>query len=212
MSLDWTNVSVAAITAAGTLSGGIATQFYALRAKRMDTQLQRDQRAEELRELARKEASDEKRAAYAALNTSAHYFRTAARRYLAERAGTSPEPEKFHSAWEALRDSYARSQMVLSDNALAIASEVSRCMDAGHQAVIDADTTDLARITELEHYLNDTLGFAVRLLRRALREDLGIHTADDVDLDERRRALRDKRHELFGRSSHREPRELPPHP
>ncbi|KIA60837.1 hypothetical protein [Nocardia vulneris] len=212
MSLDWTNVSVAAITAAGTLSGGIATQLYALRAKRIDNQLQRELRAEELRELAVKEASDEKRAAYAALNTSAHYFRTAARRYLAERAGTAPEPEKFHNAWEALRDSYARSQMVLSDDALVIASEVSRCMDAGRQAVIDADTAAPARIAELEQYLNETLGFAVRLLRRALREDLGIRAAYDVNLDERCQALKEKRHQLFGLSSPQEVDELPSHP
>ncbi|WP_433520977.1 hypothetical protein ACQPZ2_26770 [Nocardia pseudovaccinii] len=193
----------------GTLGGGIVTQFYAIRGKRIDAQLQRDHRAEERLALAHKETIDEKRAAYAALNASAHYFRTTARRYLAEKDSANAAPEKFATAWEALRDSYARAQMVLSDRALDIASEVNRCIEEGHQAALDIETNETEQVAALDHYLDDTLGFAVRLLRRALREDLGIQPPSDVDLDERLEMLEGMRRRQFGRRGYRDTQEHP---
>ncbi|WP_156910413.1 hypothetical protein [Nocardia mangyaensis] len=42
--MDWTNVAVAAITVAGTLGGGIVTQVFAIRSKRIDAKTQRENR------------------------------------------------------------------------------------------------------------------------------------------------------------------------
>ncbi|GAA5107723.1 hypothetical protein [Nocardia iowensis] len=212
MSQDWSNVAVAAMTVAGTLGGAVVTQIFAIRGKRIDARLQRALRTDELRELARKEATDEKRSAYADLNSAAHYFRTAARRYLAERRGTESDRERFEAAWEKLRDSYSRAQMVLSDPALAVASEVSRCMDVGRQAVLDVDPSEPAQVTAVDHYLAETLGYAVRLLRRALRDDLGIETPSGAELlDNRRAALRNRRRQ-FVSNAQQPPLPLPHHP
>ncbi|MGY0498679.1 hypothetical protein ACWZHB_09315 [Nocardia sp. FBN12] len=200
--MDWTNVAVASITVAGTLGGGIVTQAFAIRSKRIDANVQRDNRAEELRELTRKEATDERRTVYAGLNTAAHSCRAATRHYLDEKCGgRTPDLAKFEVAREALRDSYSRAQMVVSDRALDFASEVNRCLDIGHRAALELDASDAVAVAALYHFVDDSLGFAVRLLRRAIREDLGIEPDVDADLDGRLVELRATRHEFVGRDT-----------
>ncbi|WP_157102149.1 hypothetical protein [Nocardia caishijiensis] len=199
--MDWTNVAVASITVAGTLGGGIVTQVFAIRSKRIDAKAQRDNRAEELRELARKESTDEKRSVYASLNTAAHSCRTAIRHHLDEKCGGRPaDLAKFEAAREALRDSYSRAQMVVSDRALDFASEVNRCLDIGHRAALEIDENDSVAVAALYHYVDVSLGSAVRLLRRAIREDLGIAPDADTDLDGRLAELRLVRHAFVGRT------------
>ncbi|MFC9473456.1 hypothetical protein ACFTS5_14855 [Nocardia sp. NPDC056952] len=198
--MDWTNVAVASITVVGTLGGGIVTQAFAIRSKRIDAKVQRDNRAEELRELARKEATDEKRAVYADLNTTAHSCRTAIRHYLDEKSGgRTPDLVRFEEAREALRVSYSRAQMVVSDRALDFASEVNRCLDIAHRTALELDENDAAEVAALYRFLDDSVGFGVRLLRRAIREDLGIEPGADADLGSRLVSLRGMRHEFVGR-------------
>ncbi|MFD6397086.1 hypothetical protein [Nocardia sp. NPDC060249] len=200
--MDWTNVAVASITVAGTLGGGIVTQVFAIRSKRIDAKAQRDNRAEELRELTRKEATDEKRAVYASLNTTAHSCRAAVRHYLDEKCGgRTPDLAKFEAAREALRDSYSRAQMVVSDRALDFASEVNRCLDIGHRTALELDENDPVAVEALYRFVDDSLGFGVRLLRRAIREDLGIEPGVDADLGDHLVSLRGMRHEFVGRDT-----------
>lgn len=195
--MDWTNVAVASITVVGTLGGGIVTQVFAIRSKRIDTKAQRDNRAEELRELTRKEATDEKRTVYASLNTAAHSCRTAIRHHLDDKCGgRTPDLAKLEAAREALRDSYSRAQMVVSDRALDFASEVNRSLDVGYRAAIDIDATDAVAVAALYGFVDDSLGFGVRVLRRAIREDLGIEPGADADLDGHLVMLRANRHEF----------------
>ncbi|MFF2082914.1 hypothetical protein ACFVVM_04030 [Nocardia sp. NPDC058176] len=194
--MDWTNVAVAAITVVGTLGGGVVTQVFAIRSKRIDVQVQRDNRAEELRELTRKEATDEKRTIYAGLNTAAHSCRAAIRHHLDERCGgRTPDLAKFVAAREVLHESYSRAQMVVSDRALDFASEVNRCLDIGHRAALEIDVNDAVAVAALYRFVDDSLGFGVRLLRRAIREDLGIEPGVDADLGERLVTLRGMRHD-----------------
>ncbi|MFE1593094.1 hypothetical protein [Nocardia sp. NPDC058705] len=201
--MDWTNVAVASITVVGTLGGGIVTQVFAIRSKRIDAKVQRDNRAEELRELTRKESTDEKRTVYADLNSTAHSCRAATRHYLDEKCGgRTPDLAKFEAAREALRESYSRAQMVVSDRALDFASEVNRCLDIGHRTALELDPTDTVAVAALYHYVDDTLGSAVRLLRRAIREDLGIEPDVDADLDGRLITLRSTRREFVGTTTH----------
>ncbi|TCJ97289.1 hypothetical protein [Nocardia alba] len=195
--MDWTNVAVASITVVGTLGGGIVTQVFAIRSKRIDTKAQRDNRAEELRELTRKEATDEKRTVYASLNTTAHSCRTAIRHHLDDKCGGhTPDLAKLEAAREALRDSYSRAQMVVSDRALDFASEVNRSLDVGYRAAIDIDANDAVAVAALYGFVDDSLGFGVRVLRRAIREDLGIEPGADADLDGHLVVLRSNRHEF----------------
>ncbi|MGW6698060.1 hypothetical protein [Nocardia sp. NPDC055049] len=198
--MDWTNVAVASITVVGTLGGGVVTQVFAIRSKRIDAKVQLDNRAEELRELTRKEATDEKRAVYADLNTTAHSCRTAIRHYLDEKSGgRTPDLAKFDTAREALRDSYSRAQMVVSDRALDFASEVNRCLDIAHRTALQLDENDAVEVAALYRFLDESVGFGVRLLRRAIREDLGIEPGADADLGGRLVSLREMRHEFVGR-------------
>lgn len=198
--MDWTNVAVASITVVGTLGGAIVSQVFAIRSKRIDAKVQRDNRAEELRELTRKEATDEKRAAYARLNTTAHSCRAAIRHHLDEKCGgRAPDLVKFEAAREALRDSYSHAQMVVSDRALDFASEVNHCLDIGHRAALELDENDAVAVAALYRFVNDSLGFGVRLLRRAIREDLGIESGGDADLDDRLVSLRGMRLDYVGR-------------
>lgn len=200
--MDWTNVAVASITVVGTLGGGIVTQVFAIRSKRIDANVQRANRAEELRELTRKEATDEKRSVYANLNTAAHSCRTAIRLHLDEKSGgRTPDLAKFEAAREALREGYSRAQMVVSDRALDFASEVNRCLDIGHRAALEVDGNDPVAVAALYRYVDDSLGFGVRLLRRAIREDLGIEPDVDADLDGHLVSLKGMRHEFVRRGT-----------
>ncbi len=200
--MDWTNVAVASITVVGTLGGGLVTQVFAIRSKRIDANVQRDNRAEELRELTRKEATDEKRSAYASLNTAAHSCRAAIRHHVDEKCGgRTPDIAKFEAVREVLRDSYSRAQMVVSDRALDFASEVNRCLDIGHRAALELDENDAVAVAALYRYVDDALGFGVRLLRRAIREDLGIEPDADADLEGRLVSLRQMRHEFVRRDT-----------
>ncbi|MFC8042738.1 hypothetical protein [Nocardia sp. NPDC057353] len=203
MGMDLTNVAVAAITAGGTLGGAIAAQFFALRTRRLDAEFQSRLRAEERREAAGKDALDEKRSLYAELSTSAHYFRAAARRYLADRAEGQADQAKLDAAWEEFRKSFAQAQMVLSDRALSVTSEVSRCIDAAYRAALDVEPGATERIAVLETYLYLEVGSATRTLRHSLRAEVGIAPPARVDFDERLRELEHSRRALTGQESNR---------
>ncbi|APE34979.1 hypothetical protein BOX37_14630 [Nocardia mangyaensis] len=97
-----------------------------------------------------------------------------------------------------LRDSYSRAQMVVSDRALDFASEVNRCLDIGHRAALELDENDAVAVAALYRFVDDSLGFRVRLLRRAIREDLGIEPGVDAELDDRLVSLRGMRHDYVG--------------
>ncbi|UGT41146.1 hypothetical protein LTV02_35230 [Nocardia yamanashiensis] len=205
MSLDWTSVAVSATTATATLGGAALTQFFGIRSKRVDARLQSAVRAEERAETARKEELSEKRSCHAALNTSVHYFRAVARRYLARKGTPDADVTKLEAAWEALRENYAHAQMVLSDRALDVASEVTRYVEVGHRDVLDVDPADADRVARIEGFLADDMGAAVRLLRRALREDLGIAPPAEVDIDARLVDLRAARRSYQGSPAPRRP-------
>lgn len=196
---------VATITASatliGTLGGALVTQRYTLRGKRIDAETASRERAEQRREDARTAAADRMRSTYVELNSRAHYFRSAARRYVAEHAhGRPADSAKLDAAWENYRESYALAQMILSERALTIASAVSRCMDDARDAVVDTDgrAEDLAH---LDGYLYTSLGSAVRMLRHALRADLGTEPADLVPVEDRVAEIERLRYRRIGQDA-----------
>lgn len=199
MESDLTGVVVAVITASatlvGTLGGTLTAQRYALRGRRLDAEINSRERAEQRQEDARTIAADQQRSAYVDLNSCAHYFRSAARRYLADRVREAqPDSTKFDAAWEDYRESYARAQMVLSERALTIASAVSRCLDDAMEAVAAVDVDQVDGVIALDNYLYNPLGNAVRMLRHALRADLGTEPADTVALEDRVAKLEELRY------------------
>jgi hypothetical protein len=180
VSTDLTGVAVALVSVAGTLGATALTQRASARGRRFDAESQRRDRAEEREQAVYTSAQVEKRAIYADLNAAARLYRTVAHDHLLiKRRGIEPtdaEIERLETARANYRDVYARAQMVLPDRALAVASEVNLCLGHGYRVLRDIDNgfDDSITIDGLHEWFEGPLSDGVWLLRRALREDLGV--------------------------------------
>jgi hypothetical protein len=200
MSTDLTGVVVAVVGIVGTLGATALAQLAAIRHKRLDATIQRGVRAEEREESVRAAAHEEKRAIYADLNAAARDYRTAAHDYLVDKLRQA-EPEDLDQLQKArthYRDVYAHAQMVLPDRALKVASEVNQCLGYSYRALRDIEQGFDRSITveSLHHWYDRPLSDAVGLLRRVLREDLGV-AKTSTDIDPVLRRLRQARLDLW---------------
>ena len=205
VSTDLTGVAVALVGVAGTLGATALTQRASARGRQFDAEIQRRDRAEERDQAARTSAQAEKRTIYADLNAAARLYRTVAHDHLlAKRRGIEPtdaEIERLEAARANYRDLYARAQMVLPDRVLAVASEVNLCLGHGYRVLRDIDNgfDNSITIDSLHEWFEGPLSDGVWLLRRALREDLGV-VEPSTDLDSavaRLRASRKARFDLW---------------
>lgn len=174
MSIDVTGVVVGVVGIAGTLGATVFTQYAASRDRQFDTANQRDVRSEERRESVRAA----KQAIYVDLNAAAREFRTVGHDYLLDKlrgAGTG-DLKQIEMAREKYRNVYSQAQMVLPDRALEVASEVNECLGYSYRAVHDiVNGSDRSMTVEnLHQWYDKPLSDAVKLLRRVLREDLGV--------------------------------------
>jgi hypothetical protein len=189
--MDVTSVVVAVAGIVGTLGAAALTQLAATRNKQLDATIQRDVRAEERRESARAEAHAEKRAIYAELNAAARDFRSAGHDYLVDklRGAERNDLEPLEGTRAKYRDVYARAQMVLPDRALEVASEVNDCLGRSYRTIRDIENGSERSISveKLHQWYDKELDDAQRLLRRVLREDLGVaEPSKDIDSSARR--------------------------
>jgi hypothetical protein len=200
MSMDVTGVVVALAGIVGTLGAAALTQLAATRNKQLDATIQRDIRTEERRESARAEAHGEKRATYAELNAAAREFRTAGHDYLVDklRGAEQNDLEQLEITRAKYRDVFARAQMVLPDRALAVASEVNDCLGYSYRTIRDIDNGSERSINveKLHQWYDENMVDAVGLLRRVLREDLGV-AEPSTDTDPSLRSLQKARLELW---------------
>lgn len=172
-SADLTAVVVAAVGVAGTMGAPLLTQWsrrqeLADAAEREERRLRQDRDERDLQH---------KRDIYAALNSSARAYRTAAYDFvLALKRGEDPDGSTLDAARSSYRDQYAQAQMVLSGHALRVASEVNRCLALGYRLVklLPDRASRQEAWTQAETWFNTPLSEAVWLLRHALREDLGV--------------------------------------
>ncbi|MGV4983296.1 hypothetical protein ACVB8X_01895 [Streptomyces sp. NRAIS4] len=193
-SADLTAVVVAAVGVAGTMGAPLLAQWSRRRelaeeAERAESQRRQDRDERDLQR---------KRDLYAALNSSARAYRTAAFDYvLALKRGDSVDGSALDAARSFYRDQYAQAQMVLPGRALQVASEVNRCLSLGYKLVKllpnSAGSHEIWRQTET--WFTTPLAEAVWLLRHALREDLGV-LDEFPDLPERVEQLRANRRRL----------------
>jgi hypothetical protein len=196
VSIDVTGLVVAVVGIAGTLGATVVTQYATTRDKRLDAANQRDARAEERGESTRAA----KQTTYAELNAAARDFRSVGHDYLVDKlAGAETEDLKqLEIAREKYRNVYAHAQMVLPDRALEVASEVNECLGYSYRAVHDIVSGFGRSITieDLHQWYDKPLSDATRLLRRVLREDLGV-AEPGTDIDSVLRRLRKTRLDLW---------------
>jgi len=200
VSTDLTGVVVAIVGIAGTLGATALAQRAAARDKRLDAKIQHDIRAQERQESVRAAAHAEKRAIYADLNAAAREFRTVGHDYLVDklRGADLEDLEQIEMTRAKYRDIYARAQMVLPDRVLEVTSELNQCLGYSYRALRDIDNgfDRSIAIESLHRWYDGALRGGVGLLRRVLREDLGVAELS-TDIDSALRHLREARSDLW---------------
>lgn len=191
MSADVTTVVVAVLGAIGTLSSPLLTQWVGNRAKRQEFELEAQRRQEDRHEESRRSVLRERRAIYAQINTAARQYEQAIYEYLrviSEVAPTPEQPAELTEARESFRELYSDAQMIIPDNVLAAAMEVSAGLGeaygkarrleerlSGGGAVDDPEETIEAARAYCHH---DVYGLIINL-RRLMRQDLGVSEPTD---------------------------------
>ncbi|MFJ4653831.1 hypothetical protein ACIP5Y_21400 [Nocardia sp. NPDC088792] len=184
MSVELVSMISALAGVVGSLGGIVVTQRYTIRGKQVD--------AENLR---RSEADKARLSMYADYNAAARGYRTAALDFVEGRTETLAAVKARRSDY---RDLYARAQMSLPDPVLAVASEVSNCLDRTYDALcrLDAGHTDVFTAESLLVWVKGPLNDGIHLLRKALRVDLGT-SHDEDDVADAVRLLSQARHAMF---------------
>ena len=128
MSADVTTVVVAILGAAGTLSSPLLTQRIADRGKRQDFDSSLQRRGVDGLADDRRAAIEERRAVYARLNNTARRYEQAIYQYLRVISEGPPRPDQqaeLVAARETFRELYSDAQMILPDQVLAAAMDMS---------------------------------------------------------------------------------------
>jgi phosphoglycolate phosphatase-like HAD superfamily hydrolase len=178
---------VAVVTVAGTLGAAALTQFAGLRNKRLDAEIQYKARAEERAAT----ASEVKLATYVELNNAARDYRAFGHDYLVDKLDAA-EPENLDQIEELrakYREVYGRAEMIVPDRLFKLVAEVNTCLGYSYRALHDLEQGSHRSIAggAFHEWYDGPLVDGMRLLRRVLREDLGVaETNTDVDLAVRR--------------------------
>jgi hypothetical protein len=182
MTTNLTATIVAAIGIIGTLAAPMIAQRSASRAKRLEFELQRQDRVEERAYADRQTAYDRKRDAYADLNAAVRAFRSAAEICLQDlmtepSSPTSPSRPitPVEEALQPFRAQYARAQMMLPERPMLIAAEVNRGISSAYEILVTLrQTYDPRMANELQKWLWGGMSEGVWVLRKILREDLEV--------------------------------------
>lgn len=192
-------LAVAAVGVVGTLCAAVGAQVATLRGKRIDAEIQRAQRVEDLADSARKQEFEEKRAAYSDLNAAVRDYRMSLHDCVMRLGLESAEDLSGVEATRLrFREMYARAQMVVPDRILDVAAEVDLGLSNSHRTLLGiADSGHAADDAEkLHRWLDGPGSKAVWLLRRVLREDIGV-ALPVADLHVELESLRQARAECF---------------
>ncbi|MGW1890102.1 hypothetical protein ACWCP6_07495 [Streptomyces sp. NPDC002004] len=176
---------------AGTLGAALLTQNRADRTKRMELRAAAEQRREErghAEELLRaeqarqwqRESLERRRTCYIALNTASRQYLTAMTNYLyalqrSEDVATSLK--NLEAARLAYRDSYAESQMIVSNAVLRASSTAKTHLNAAYGKLRKygtAPSTYAEELTALEGGLHAEVWPCLWALKQSMRADLGV--------------------------------------
>lgn len=168
---DWTSV-VAAVC------GGAIAAIASYLTSRADARRQRDERAEERSEAARKEALALRRATYTELYAAMRYYRSALLDFAAVTGPTCPSKDAEDAAREQVEkarvstaECYSNAQMIIPGSLLGLARAAQVRLGDAYRLL--TRTPDLeARL--VREFIRDNVSPALTELRDALRVDLGI--------------------------------------
>jgi hypothetical protein len=172
---------VAIVGVVGTLASSLLTQVLSLRAKGTELGEMRQQRLEERAEERRRAEYRDRRDSCVAVNMRARRFRQALKNYLFE--GTDEKADELEQARQEYTSRYGEAQMILSDAVLKEASVANGCL-ADAYGIVKASRQPgehrfgAAERAELENWLDETVGSALKQLRHAMRVDLGVADQD----------------------------------
>jgi type II secretory pathway pseudopilin PulG len=186
VAIDTTTLLVAVLGVAGTLSSPVLGQRIASRARQQEFDLQSQQRREEREAAQRQSAFEERRAMYAALNTSARQYQQELGAYLHVISSDSVTDEPrgdLTKAREGFRELYSDAQMILPDRVLDQAMSVSASLGEAYGMVKRLETakprakSTLGSVETIEmarEYIRGTVYDLIIQLRQLMRSDLGV--------------------------------------
>ena len=172
-------LAVAIVGVVGTLTAAVLTQQLAMRA-------QRDQRREERKEERWRTAFKDRLDSCVALNAEARRFEQALRHCLFE--GHDTNGAELEQAWQALTSRYSEAQIILPETLVKAAGEAYGQLRDTHVRVVKASrpagssAMEPAEREKLQHRLDHEVMGAIRQLRKAMRDELGISDLPLKDL------------------------------
>jgi hypothetical protein len=177
MSTGVLTLIVAIVGVLGTLASALLTQVLSLHAKRVELDGRREQRLEERTEERHRAEYLDRRDSCIAVNMSARHFRQALKNYLFDE--TDEKTEELEHARQEFTSRYGEAQMILSDTVLKSASTANGCLAEAYgkakaSRMPGYRRLDAADRKQLETFLDQEVGSALRGLRHAMRVDLGI--------------------------------------
>lgn len=163
-------LAVAIVGVVGTLTAAVLTQQLAMRA-------QRDERREERKEERWRSVFNDRRDSCVALNAEARRFEQALQSCLSE--GRDKNSAVLEQAWQALTTRYAEAQIILPQTVVDAAGHAYGELRYAHHLIVTASPEGLSAMEpaereKLKHRLDEKVMKAIRDLRAAMRDDLGI--------------------------------------
>lgn len=182
-------LAVAAVGVVGTLLASLLTQWISMRNKRLEFALQRQQLADERAEAERRLSFEERRSCYVELNAVARAYRGALKtrlRMLREAPAREDFGDDLENSRNDWKDQYSRAQLVMPDHVLAHGAVVSAILAQAYGIVkrLETGDSDLALtgadgnedFAEALEFINGRVYDVIAIMRRMMREDLGVST------------------------------------
>lgn len=169
---------VAIVGVAGTLTAAVLSQLFVMRMKQQDIDEQRHQRREERKAEQWRTAFKDRRDVCVALNTEIRLFEQTLRSCLFE--GPEGKGAELEQAWKALTSRYSEAQIILPEPVVTAAGEAYGQLRYTYDRVVRASPSlessamESAEWEKLQSRLEHKVMGAIRQLRKAMRNDLGI--------------------------------------
>ncbi|MGH3211077.1 MAG: hypothetical protein ACRDNO_25295 [Trebonia sp.] len=181
MSTNVLALIVAIVGVTGTLASALLTQLFSLRLKRVELDERQQQHLEQQGEERRRAEYINRRNSCIAVNMAGRHFRQALKNCLFD--GTDEKADELEQARQDFTSRYGEAQMILSDAVLRAASTANGCLADAYGKVKASRRPGDHRLgaadrEQLEKFLDQEVGPALKLLRHAMRIDLGVADQD----------------------------------
>jgi len=177
MSSSSVSLIIAIVGVAGTLSAALLTQYATMHTKALELKDEHEKRKDEERQLNLKE----RREAYIALNAAARSYRRAIKNRVYEYADQTETD--LQQARQEFDNRYAEAQLIAHSTVLKVAHSVSTELSDAFGQVKQLDRYRKGSLGSVQEHgeqdglismLNGPVSSEIRLLRRVMRDDLGV--------------------------------------